>query len=414
MTGKRHCIVIGAGTVGSCCAWQLQRDGFQVTLVDREQPGQATSFGNAACLSPSQIVPYSYPGVWKKLPGWLADELGPMTVRWRHLPWVAPWLWRFWRAGTAMGVERGAAAQAALMHRVRDDFDALLQRAGLSHYLVSKGLIVVYDRREHFESEQWSYDIEERYGFNWEHLGPAELNIMAPALDIGEGMAIYLPSWQHTLDPARMTAGIAEHAVAQGAEWVNEEVSSVSANGQGVQVQLSGGRTLEADHLVVAAGPWSNQLAAQLDRRVPLGPKRGYHSMLGAPGIELDYPVLSGSRLFVMTPLQDGLRVAGTAEFARLDAEPNYDRAKVLVKHAQHYFPGLQTDEVSEWMGQRPMMADSVPVISSSPRHPNVTYAFGHGHYGLTQGPTTGVLVSALARGAEAPIDMNPYRFDRF
>ncbi|MEJ2289980.1 MAG: FAD-binding oxidoreductase [Deinococcales bacterium] len=142
--------------------------------------------------------------------------------------------------------------------------------------------------------------------------------------------------------------------------------------------------------------------------------KRGYHAMLPEPGFELDYPVMSGSRVFVMTPLAEGLRLAGTAEFARLDAEPNYRRARVLVEHARHYFPDLRADNFDEWMGQRPMMADSVPVISRSPSRPNVIYAYGHGHYGLTQGPTTGRLVADLVQGRDAPIDLAPYRFDRF
>lgn len=411
---QKHCIVIGAGTVGASCAWHLVRDGLQVTLVDREMPGQSTSFGNAACISPSHVVPFSYPGVWKKLPGWLLDDLGPMTVRWPHLPWVLPWLWRFWRAGTEEGVKRGAAAQAALMHRVRDDFDDLLKAAGLQHFLVSRGLIVLYDRREEFEADRWSYDLEAEHGFDWDYLSPAELKIMAPEVALNDGMALFVPSWQHTTDPGRMTARIAGDALAAGGQWLHDDVQSVMATSDGVEVRLSSGQSLRADCLVVAAGAWSNTLAAQLDHRVPLGPKRGYHAMLGEPGLSLDYPIMSGSRLFVMTPLADGLRLAGTAEFARLDAAPNYRRSDILIEHARHYLPGLQVGGVSRWMGQRPMMADSVPVISPSPRHDNVFYAFGHGHYGLTQGPTTGKLISQLVRGQPTDIDMYPYRFDRF
>ena len=141
--------------------------------------------------------------------------------------------------------------------------------------------------------------------------------------------------------------------------------------------------------------------------------KRGYHSMINEPGITLQFPVMSLSRAFVMTPMQDGLRIAGTAEFAAPDAAPDYRRAKALLKHASRYLDGLQTNGVSEWMGQRPMMADSTPVISVSPRHENVFYAFGHGHYGLTQGPTTGRIIADMVVGNAPAIDLRPFRFDR-
>jgi D-amino-acid dehydrogenase len=410
----RHCIVIGAGTVGSSIAWHLTREGHRVTLVSRDLPGQATSFGNAACISPSHVMPFSYPGVWKRLPGWLLNPMGPMTVRWKHLPWVAPWLWQFWRRGNWEQVRHTATAQKLLMDRARDDFALTLEQTGLSHYLRDKGLIVVYDSPEEFKRDKWEYDLKEEMGFAWEHLGPGELKIMVPAMDLKQGLALYIPSWQHTVDPARMTEGLAEASFSAGAQWVNEDVTKVRADDKGATVSTSNGQEITGDCLVVAAGPWSNSIAGQLDRTVPLTAKRGYHAMIGDPGIDLDYPILSGSRVFVITPLTEGVRLAGTAEFARLDAEPNYERARVLQEHARYYLPDLQCRDVTEWMGQRPMMVDSLPIISASPRHSNVFYAFGHGHYGLTQGPTTGMLIADLVAGREPRVDLAAFRFDRF
>ncbi|MEE4173049.1 MAG: FAD-binding oxidoreductase [Xanthomonadales bacterium] len=411
--GER-CIVIGAGTVGACCAWHLTAAGFRVTLIDRAAPGQATSFGNAACISPSHIVPFSYPGVWKKIPGWLRDPLGPLTIRWRHLPWVGPWLWGFWRAGSQEGVQAAAEAQAALMHHVIEDFHALLSRTNQLDLVVSRGALQVYERPGEFEADRWMFDLEAELGFPWKALTREEVADYAPALDPGSGQSLYLPSWQNTVNPGRMTAGIAEAAIADGAEWVQDEVSDVTARPDRVIVDTVSGRRLEADRLVLAAGPWSNRLAARLDQAVPMTAKRGYHAMIPDPGVSLELPVISGTRSFVITPLEDGLRLAGTAEFARLDAEADYRRSQVLVGHAKRYLPGLHETGASEWMGQRPMMVDSVPIISTSPRHHNVVYAFGHGHYGLTQGATTGRLIVDLVRGDEPGLDMRPYRIDRF
>lgn len=409
-----HCIVIGAGTVGACCAWHLVRAGFRVTLVDRAEPGQATSYGNAACISPSQVVPFSYPGVWKQIPRWLLDPMGPLTIRWRDLPAVGPWLWKFWRHGNAEGVRACSAAQARLMHRVKPDLAELLDGAGLNHLLRAKGLILLYDSRDDFEQDRWRHDVAESLGFGWDYLGPQELALMAPAIRLRDGVALHFSYWQHTVDPAGLTAAIAEAAMANGAEWVNDDVERVAAGDGRVEARLAGGRALVADRLVIAAGPWSNRLAAQLDHAVPMTPKRGYHCMIPDPGVELEYPVTSGSRSFVMTPLDGGLRVAGTAEFARLDAPPDYRRARVLLDHARRYLPDLRHDEFTEWMGQRPMMADSLPVISPSPSRPEVIYAFGHGHYGLTQGATTGRIVARLASGDDPGLNLAPYRFDRF
>ena len=177
---------------------------------------------------------------------------------------------------------------------------------------------------------------------------------------------------------------------------------------------MESGKRIEADQLVVAAGAWSNSLAAQLDHKVPLIAERGYHSQIRSPGVELNHPLISLSHHFVMTPLDEGLRLAGTAEFAALDAKPDFRRARVLPKQAAHYLHGLQTGNVTEWMGQRPATPDSLPVISASPGHRNVFYAFGHGHYGITQGPTTGRIIAGLVAGEQPELDISAFRFDRF
>jgi D-amino-acid dehydrogenase len=165
---------------------------------------------------------------------------------------------------------------------------------------------------------------------------------------------------------------------------------------------------------VLATGAWSNQLLGQLGLRVPLLSKRGYHTMFARPAIEVSRPVMSASRHVLLTPMREGLRVSGTAEFARLDAPPDYARARALVASARHFAPGLGGSGVSEWMGQRPMMADSLPVLGPVPRHPQILCAFGHGHYGLTQGPTTGRIIAGLAFDEDPGIDLTPFAVTRF
>lgn len=412
---SQHCIVIGAGTVGTSCAWHLRRAGFAVTLVDPELPGQSTSFGNCGCISPNQIIPFSYPGVTRELPAWLFDRLGPLVIRWQHLPTLAPWFWRFWRASNWDNVHHIAESQTHLMRQIIEDFAEITDATGTRDLIQEKGMINVYDTVDEFKSAQWKYELMTRHDFEWEIIGPDELRIMVPELRLEKGMALYYPQWWHTVNPGLLTGRIAESAFADGVEWLQDKVSRVNPGPVGVTVSTESGRELEADQLVVAAGAWSNLIAKQIEgRTVPMTAKRGYHLHFTDPGIELEYPVTSSTRFFVITPMHDGVRIAGTAEFASLDAEPDYRRAQVLKEHGKHYLPNLQVEEASEWMGRRPMMADSLPVMGRSPRHERVLYAFGHGHYGLAQGPTTGKIIARLAQGQDPGTDLQPYRFDRF
>jgi len=411
---KQHCVVIGAGIIGSSCAWHLQRKGLEVTLVDAVPPGQSCSSGNASCLSTSSVIPFSYPGIIRKVPGWLLDPLGPMSIRPRDFASLLPWFWKFWRVSSMQNVERIATAQAHLMRTVFADYDEMLNATEAAHLRHSRGAVHVYDTEKEYHREKWQIELRARLGFETQRLSRAELKALLPCLKLDNGVALMMPDWQHLLDPEKVTARFAQHFIANGGNWIQDRVSTVTSSDTQLSLQTESGRRIEADKLVVAAGAWSNSIAEQLDCKVPMIAKRGYHSMISNPGIELQCPVMSLSRAFVMTPMADGLRVAGTAEFASLDAEPEYQRARVLLTQANHYLEGLQTDGVGEWMGQRPMMSDSLPVISPSPRHRNVYYAFGHGHYGLTQGPTTGRIIADMIVGNQASIDLAPYRFDRF
>lgn len=411
---NKHCVVIGAGIVGASCAWHLRRGGMQVTLIDPVAPGQSCSFGNAACIASSGVVPASYPGIIRKVPGWMLNPLGPVSIRIGDIAALAPWFWKFWRLSNWQKVEEIATAQASLMHQSLGDFTEILEATGSAHLHRSPGAIFAYDTEADFLAGEWQIRLAEKLGFESQRLTSAELRSTLPQLKLENGVALLMPGWHHVTDPGKVTTRIANHCFSHGGQWLQDRVSNVSADASGISVRTDSGKTIAADHLVVAAGAWSNSIAGQLDFKVPLVAERGYHSHLKNPGVELAHPVMSMNRHFVMTPLDKGLRVAGTAEFAALDARPDYRRARVLLKQAGRYLDGLQAGDVTEWMGQRPAMVDSLPVISASPRHQNVFYAFGHGHYGLTQGPTTGRIIAGMVLGKEPPIDLTAFRFDRF
>lgn len=413
-TGGLRCVVVGAGTVGSACAWFLQRRGAQVTLIDSELPGQSTSFGNAGCISKTSVFPFSVPGVMRKVPKWLVDPTGPLRIRWSQLPRVAPWLYRFWREGSAQRVQQIVAAQSALMEPVLRDFDDILKGTGSEYLREARGAILLYESEEAFVADAWKYRERDRLGLSWRRLAPEELLEMEPQVRLNGGVALLEPLWQHVTDPGGLTRRFADNAVERGAVWLQDRVKGVTEQDPGILVSTASGRRIETDCLVLATGVWSNQLLRQLGYRVPLVAKRGYHVMYAEPAIEVSRPIMSASRHVLLTPMRDGLRVAGTAEFAVIDAPPDYTRARALIDSARHFVPELGGSGISEWMGQRPMMPDSIPVLGPLPGNPRVLCAFGHGHYGLTQGPTTGRIISNLAFGEDPGIDLAPFAVTRF
>lgn len=410
-----HCIVVGAGIVGASCAWHLQRRGAQVTLIDPVEPGQSTSFGNAGCISPSSISPFSYPGAIRQVPGWLLDPLGPMRIRWKDALRLAPWFWKFWQAGNALRVNEIAAAQKSLMASATADYDEILRATGAESLRRCEGLIMLYGNEAELAADEWHYDIRRAFGLPWQRLTAAELHAVEPAVQLGaQGIAVLDPLWQHLLSPADVTSTIASAAFAQGARWVQDRVQRVASNPDGVSVDTLAGQHIEGDFLVLASGVWTNGLLQQLGHKAPLMAKRGYHSMLAQPNVELRHPLMCISEYVVITPMRDGLRVAGTAEFAKIDAAPDYRRAKAVLQHAQRFLPGVAGASVTEWMGQRPMMPDSMPVLGPLPGRERVLCAFGHGHYGLTQGPTTGRIVADLVFGQAPHVDLKPFSILRF
>ena len=410
-----HCIVVGAGIMGASCAWHLQRRGAQVTVIDPVEPGQSTSFGNAGCISPSSISPFSYPGAIRQVPGWLLDPLGPMRIRWKDALRLAPWFWKFWQAGNAQRVNEIATAQKSLMATATADYDEILRATGAESLRRCEGLIMLYGNAAELAADEWHYDIRRAFGLPWQRLTAAELHGLEPAVQLGaQGIAVLDPLWQHLLSPADVTSSIARASFAQGARWVKDRAQRVTSNPDGVTVDTASGQHIQGDFLVLASGVWTNELLQQLGHKAPLMAKRGYHSMLAQPNVELRHPLMCISEYVVITPMRDGLRVAGTAEFAKIDAAPDYRRAKAVLQHAQRFLPGVAGASVTEWMGQRPMMPDSMPVLGALPGRERVLCAFGHGHYGLTQGPTTGRIVADLVFGQVPHVDLKPFSISRF
>ncbi|MBT3789017.1 MAG: FAD-binding oxidoreductase [Alphaproteobacteria bacterium] len=411
---SRHIAVIGAGSIGINCALSLQRDGHRVVMIDPLEPGEGCSSGNAGLLARSSFIPLSSPGLLFDVPGWLLDPMGPLAIRWSYLPKLAPWLIRYILAGKKANLQPTADALQHLTDACVDLYAGLAEEAGEPELIKRSSYIYVYESKKSFDKDAGGFDLRRKMNIEVQELGQAEIQAAEPALSPAYQHAYLVPDHGFTLDPLALMRTLAKLFERRGGEVRQTSVQDIVMRSDGCTTLILEDDDLEVDQVVLAAGAYSGKLAAKLGSPVPLDTERGYHITIPRPGAMPSMPVMSGDAKFLATPMSVGLRLAGTVEFAGLDAAPNYKRARNLIKHGQRMFPGLQTDEFSEWMGRRPTLPDSLPVVGRSPKHDNIFFAFGHQHIGLTAGPETGRIIADLVADRRSNIDLTPYRADRF
>ena len=411
-TAPRQVGVIGAGVIGVCTALYLQRDGHRVTIIDRQPPGEGTSKGNASILAGSSCEPVATPGILKKVPGMLLDPLGPLRIRWQYLPQIAPWLVKFAAASRPARVERISMALRELSKRAVSSYRPLVEEAGIAEMIRELGWLSIYRTERSFAAAQYDFELQRRRGVKLEILPQHELRQFEPTLAPDFKYGVLYPENAHTVNNFRLVQELARHFVSRGGRILQAEVTGFQMGAAGPTHIVTRDGKQPVDAVVVACGAWSKPLTRALGHDVPLETERGYHVMLPNPAVAPRLPVHIADYGFVATPLEHGLRFAGTVELGGLAAPPNYDRAEVLLQRGRTVFPGLRDEGKTHWMGHRPSVPDSVPVISGG-RHPNCFFAFGHGHLGLTHAAVTGRLIADLAAGRDSGIDMAPYRVDR-
>lgn len=408
-------VVVGAGIIGVTIAYELQRRGLAVTLVDRDAPGKGASYGNMASIAVTEFMPASRPGIWAQMPKWLLDPEGPVRIRPGYMPKLVPWFLRFLAASRPSKLRELEAAGAVLCRRVYEDLDALLKETGLTQMLTAEGCLSLYTDEAEFKADREHIEILERFGFRHEILGGNAIRDLEPALTTKIGKAVLFPDNRSITDPYKLVTALFERFEALGGRIVRGDVAGFEQSEAGVSaLRLADGRSVAAKKVVLAAGAFTARLSALLREHIPLETERGYHTQIMEPGISMRHSIIWPARAFMVTPTAGGIRVGGTVEMAGLDAPPDYRRAKILVKRAREALPDLKAERATEWMGHRPALPDTVPVMGPSAKRRNVWYATGHGHLGLTYAATTGRLMADLITGVKPPVDMKPYRVDRF
>ena len=411
----KSAVVVGAGILGIATALWLQRDGWNVTLADPSPAAEGgASAGNAGLIAVHIARPIGMPGLWRKLPAMISDPLGPLAIRLAYLPRVAPWLLRLLIASRPATVEAVAQALQSQLSQAWAGYQPLVEESGTGSLIRRSGVIAAYRSPDAIDGSQYELQLLERAGVAFERILGSELQDRVPGISPDYKAGLLFPASGHTVDPQGFAKGLFAHFLATGGQFRQIRIERFRPASRAVDAAVSADGDLEAEIYVCAAGVWSRELCRQLGFRVPLEAERGYHVTLPQSGMDFTTPVILGDAKFAVTPMLSGLRLAGTVELGGIRAPAHQGRYEALLANARIAFPGIDTTGGSRWMGFRPSLPDSLPVIGRSPRHDNLYFAFGHGHLGLTSAGVTGKAVADIAAGRKADFDLAPFRIDRF
>jgi len=406
--------VVGAGIVGLATAAACVQRGCSVTVIDKEGVAAGASRGNAAAIAWTDVAPLASPGLWKDALRWLADPLGPLSVRPAYALKALPWMVRFMMASRRDRVAASTEALAAFNAGALPSWERLWRASGTHNQVRYDGCLEIYTDAGKLAASRAGWAQQRDFGIDVQELTAAGVRELEPAVSQAVAGGALVPGWAQVDDPLQLCQGLAGWLRSQGVEFKGGSISSTVPEGEGVKLLAADGTAFSADRAVVACGAWSKTLAASLGDRVPLDTERGYNITVKDPAIKLRRFVMLPGHGFVLSPLSIGLRIGGAVEFGGLDLPPNWNRVSAMVTRASELFPGLDASDGERWMGFRPSLPDSLPVIGPSSATSHVWYAFGHAHHGLTQAATTGELVAQSLAGEVPALDLTPFRAQRF
>ncbi|WP_404421405.1 NAD(P)/FAD-dependent oxidoreductase [Thalassospira australica] len=413
---KAEVAVIGSGVIGLCSALELAEAGYEVMVIANSDAGAeyAASYGNAGTVAPYGVIPVGNPGILRDLPKLLTSPDSPFAMRWTSLPGLAPWLIRFILQSRSKPARRNATALASLLSNAIPSWQQRASDSNVTDMTEHKGCLYIYRNHADLDLQNWENRQRVKLGIKQQSLNGAEVAEMEPVLGNKFGAGLYFPDAIHLADPAAVLQKLSDHACRLGVRFIHDTVLSLDP-GRGNSGTLINGQESSyfADYTVIAAGVWSRKFAAMAGDKVPLDTERGYHLEFETNETLLSRPVCPVDKGFYMTPMQGRLRVAGTVELGGIKAGPNPKRFTLLERGVRSIFPHLPSPAKS-WLGFRPSLPDSLPVIGPSRHNNRIIYAFGHGHLGLTLGPVTANAVKNLITDHSNSNLLAPFSAKRF
>lgn len=409
-------IVIGAGMVGTSIAWHLQQHGSQVLLIDKKLPGSETSYGNAGLIQREAIHLHPCPRSLSEILRILPNSQPDIRYRWRALWRYRGALWQYWQCSAPDKVAQIERQWQTLIAHCTDEHQRMIEAAN-AHSLVRKvGWIALHRRVDQLKAALDLADQAAKIGVAYQALSVEALQALEPCAKFAAfvGGIHWQNSWQVT-HPGKLVKAYAASFEQGGGAVATDSVTQLTHKPKGWQIHTQQGAQYTGEHVVIAAGPWSAQLIQPLGYDVPLFPMRGYHQHFESTKLNnINHSLVDMDKGFVMGPMQQGIRVTTGAEMTLMTAKKRVQQLNTVLRYAKDILALERPVEAQPWCGSRPCLPDMKPIIGPATSHPNLWFAFGHGHQGFTLGPITGRIIEALIHQKPLPIDITPFHAQRF
>ena len=408
----KNIAVIGAGIVGICSAYFLKKSGFNVTLIDKEKPGTMTSFGHACSFADYANVPVNYPGLIWDIPSMLLRKDGPLAIDLFYILKNLPWAISFLKNCNKEKVNEIASSLTNLLKHSQISYDEIFQDVDVSEYISNEENLYLFDSKKSFEDNEYANVIRKNNNVKVRNLNKNEVKELEPNIaDVYYAGQIFTGS-RHTTNPLAISNKIFDKFLELGGIYINQNVKNIIQKENKIELRLED-KNFYFDKIIVSTGAWSNQIANKFGDKFPLDTERGYHILFDTNEKLINRPVAWSESGFYLIQIHDGIRAAGTVEIAGLKKPPNKKRLAMIERQSRKVLPQLR-EVKSTWMGRRPTLPDSLPVIGKSQNNNNVIYAFGHQHVGWTLGAVTGKIIDSLSKDQVPNIDISAYAPDRF
>jgi len=404
--------IVGAGIQGISNALFLQKKGFNVTIFDRDEPGNpVASYGNAGHFSPYASVPINRPDVLTDIPAMLLSSTGPLAVKWNYVPKMMPWFLQFIRNCTTKKMMHTAKNMHQILDLALPAYDELFDEIELGGLVEKKGILYIWNDQS-LKSRELEIKVRNELGVDQQVITPKEIHDLEPNIKPIYHGGVYYQHGRHARNPKKILLKLFELFLKKSGKFLKMNVQDIKFDGENPKIKTET-QSFLFDKIVIACGALSKRLTDNLNEKIPLDTERGYHVHFKDCDHLLSRPVIFQNRGFGITPMEQGLRVVGTVEFGGLNNPLSKSRIKNLINNAK-YMLGDLPEHQDEWLGFRPSLPDFLPVIGPSKNHKNVFYCFGHHHLGWTLGPISGKIISGMIAEENTNLNLKPYSSQRF